>query len=399
MADQLGTLLRTLRKQAGLTQEQVAERSKLGVRTIRRLETGTSTDHRLGTVNQIADALGAGPEERLRLAAALAKTSPEPVSEPEPEPHPEPEPVSASASGAASPSRRIPGALARAAEELANEITRRWQIEEEQRRVHDPFPLPVRWQDAPELLTDRPENVRRLPPGATAGPIDLNGDLHSVADVYRRIPSGRLVVLGRAGSGKSILTIRFVLDLLATPAPAAAEAGHPIPVIFSLGSWDPTTTALHDWLIGLLLRDHPHLVERVPGGSTLAAALVDANLVLPVLDGFDEIAEGLRPDALEALNSTSIPLVLTSRREEFDKVVRKAGTPLVWAAGVELVDLTPGDLTDYLPRTSRPVNFRGSSRTSGREERYANVWDVVLEALRTQDTPAGRNLARVLSTP
>ncbi|WP_406365174.1 helix-turn-helix domain-containing protein [Streptomyces sp. NBC_01546] len=393
MADQLGTLLRTLRKQAGLTQEQVAERSKLGVRTIRRLETGTSTDHRLGTVNQIADALGAGPEERLRLAAALAKTSPEPVSEPEPEP------VSASASGAASPSRRIPGALARAAEELANEITRRWQIEEEQRRVHDPFPLPVRWQDAPEVLTDRPENVRRLPPGATAGPIDLNGDLHSVADVYRRIPSGRLVVLGRAGSGKSILTIRFVLDLLATPAPAAAEAGHPIPVIFSLGSWDPTTTALHDWLIGLLLRDHPHLVERVPGGSTLAAALVDANLVLPVLDGFDEIAEGLRPDALEALNSTSIPLVLTSRREEFDKVVRKAGTPLVWAAGVELVDLTPGDLTDYLPRTSRPVNSRGSSRRSGREERYANVWDVVLEALRTQDTPAGRNLARVLSTP
>lgn len=53
--------------------------------------------------------------------------------------------------------------------------------------------------------------------------------------MYRRIPSGRLVVLGRAGSGKSILAIRFVLDLLKDRT-ASAE---PVPVIFSLASWDP----------------------------------------------------------------------------------------------------------------------------------------------------------------
>ncbi|MFF1649740.1 NACHT domain-containing protein [Streptomyces sp. NPDC058240] len=216
--------------------------------------------------------------------------------------------------------------------------------------MHDPFPLPVRWQDAPESLTDHSENIQRLPPGATPDRMDLSGDLGSVSEVYRRIGSGRLVVLGRAGSGKSILTIRFVLDQL-----AAREAHDRVPVIFSIGSWDPTAVALRDWLIDRLVRDHPHLTRRAPDGSTLAAALVDADLVLPVLDGFDEIAEGLRSTALEVLNATSLPLVLTSRRGEFAEAVQEAGTPLVWAAGLELTDLTLDDLAAYLPRTARPV--------------------------------------------
>ncbi|WP_405365974.1 helix-turn-helix domain-containing protein [Kitasatospora sp. NBC_00039] len=407
MADQLGTLLRRLRRQSGLTQEQVAERSGVSVRTIRRLETGKSADHRLGTVNLLADALGVGPEDRLLLAATLANASseaaPEKISGPSPESTRDPAPESPVDSGPItgpvplpSPFPRIPGALAEATAELATEVRRRWQIEEEQRRVHDPFPLPVRWRPAPAGLTDHAENIQRLPPGSASDGVDLSGDLRAVAEVYRRIPSGRLVVLGRGGSGKSILTIRFVLDLLAGPAVADR-----VPVIFSLGSWDPTATALRDWLIDLLLRDHPHLVQRVPSGSTLAAALVDADLVLPVLDGFDEIAEGLRPHALEALNATSMPLVLTSRRGEFAEAVHAAGTPLVWAAGVELVDLTPGDLTDYLPRTSRPVTTRGTGPDTalGDGNGSGNVWDAVLEVLRRQDTPASRNLAGVLSTP
>lgn len=379
VAGQLGTLLRRLRKQSGLTQEQLAERSGVSVSTIRRLETGRSTDHRLGTVNLLEDALSAGPEDRRKLAAVLAGTQPEPALESISEPPPGP---------GLSPSRKS-GPLVGAAEELAEEIRSRWQLEEEQRRVHDPFPLPVRWHQAPTKLTDHPENVQRLPPGTAPSRMDLDGELPGVTEVYRRIPSGRMVVLGRAGSGKSILTIRFVLDLLA--APAAPER---VPVIFSLGSWDPTATALHDWLTDRLLRDHPHLVQRVPNGSTLAAALLDGDMVLPVLDGFDEIAEALRPDALAALNTTSLPLVLTSRRQEYAQAVQAAGTPLVWAAGVELDDLTPGDLTDYLPRTSRPVTARENTR-----DQSANIWDPVLEALRAQDTVASRNLTRVLSTP
>ncbi|WP_406529733.1 helix-turn-helix domain-containing protein [Streptomyces sp. I8-5] len=416
MADQLGTLLRRLRNRSGLTQEQLEARSGVSVRTIRRLENGRSSDHRLGTVNLLADALEAGPEDRQRLAATLAKSKAGPAGEPVPAPESAPVPVPVPESAHAPSATPVPvpvpvqnsgpdaaqnagtkvrptltaspvhGELIPAATELAREIRRRWQREEEHRRVHDPFPLPVRWQDAPESLTDHSENIQRLPPGATPDPMDLSGDLGSVAEVYRRIGSGRLVVLGRAGSGKSILTIRFVLDQL-----EAREPHDRVPVIFSIGSWDPTAVALRDWLIDRLLRDHPHLTRRAPDGATLATALVDADLVLPVLDGFDEIAEGLRRTALEVLNATSLPLVLTSRRGEFAEAVQEAGAPLVWAAGLELTDLTFDDLADYLPRTARPVP-RGDGGS-------AAVWAPVLDRLRARESGAATPLARVLSTP
>lgn len=80
-----------------------------------------------------------------------------------------------------------------------------------------------------------------------------------------------------------------------------------MPVIFSLSAWDPTTVELRDWLIDRLLRDHPQPSRRSAGASTLAAALVDADLILPVLDGFDEMAAHLRQVALKALNETQHP--------------------------------------------------------------------------------------------
>ncbi|MFG3052585.1 helix-turn-helix domain-containing protein [Kitasatospora sp. NPDC048239] len=404
MAEQLGMLLRRLRGQAGLTQEQVAERSGVSVRTIRRLESGRSTDHRLGTVNLLADALGISQEERRGLALALA-TSREGTADERPataDGHlatAAAPPVPALPAELAAPAvptvptvPAVPAVLADAAQELAAEVRRRWRREEAQRRVHDPFPLPVRWRPAPAGLTDRSENIQRLGPGAVPRPLDLSGDLRSVAEVYRRIGSGRLVILGQAGSGKSILAIRFLLDHLEA---APAVAGR-VPVVLGLGSWDPTTTALRDWLIGRLLRDHPHLARRGPRGSTLAAALVDADLILPVLDGFDEIAEGLRREALDVLNASSLPLVLTSRRGEFAEAVREAHAPLLWAAGIELTDLTPDDLVDYLPRTARTITG-GTGGTGG--ESTGGGWEAVLEELRAGETPAAVNLATALTTP
>ncbi|MFF1649741.1 helix-turn-helix domain-containing protein [Streptomyces sp. NPDC058240] len=97
MADQLGTLLRRLRNRSGLTQEHLEARSGVSVRTIRRLENGRSGDHRLGTVNLLADALEAGPEDRQRLAATLAKSKAEPAGEPAPVPESAPVPQSAPA--------------------------------------------------------------------------------------------------------------------------------------------------------------------------------------------------------------------------------------------------------------------------------------------------------------
>ncbi|MFG2822269.1 helix-turn-helix domain-containing protein [Kitasatospora sp. NPDC048365] len=397
MAQTLGALVRQLRKQAGLTQFQLAERAGVGESTVRRIETDRTFDHRLGTINRIADALDTGPEDRHRLSALSGGTAPEapaPPSEtpvPPPEaPAPAPEPP---------PPPRDHGPLADAAEELARESRQRWRREEAQHRVHHPFALPVRWQQVSAGVADQSANAHLLAPGEARTEPDLSGDLRQVAEIYRRVPSGRLVVLGRAGSGKSILAVRFALDLL-----DARTRNERVPVIFSLGAWDPTTVALRDWLIGRLLRDYPHLARRIASGKTLAADLLDDDLVLPVLDGFDELAEDLRAPALEALNLSPLPLVLTSRHTEFTAAVRTAHAPLAAAVVLELRDLDLDDLRGYLPRTDPAFlapAFPGPADTDepADTDGQGATWETVLDPARTAESAGRANLTAALRTP
>ncbi|MFF4325888.1 helix-turn-helix domain-containing protein [Streptomyces sp. NPDC001591] len=404
----LAGLLKELRRRSGLTQQQLAEKAEVSESTVRRLEGGRAPNPTLQSLARLQDALGAGPRERRQVAELLANGPGGEAGAAR----------AAGASGGATDADGMPGAggmpgadgmpgaggagpgrlrapagpsgmlvrdeVLAAARDLALEVRRRWRLEEEQRRVHDPFPLPVRWRRTDAALGDHEANVERVLPGAAAPrPADLSGDLPTVAEFYRRRPSGRLVVLGRAGSGKSVLTIRFLQDFLESRA-----AADRVPVIFSIGSWDPAASTLRAWMTERLVRDHPHLADRVAGSST-AGALIEADLVLPVLDGFDELAEGLRVRALERLNEFSSPLVLTSRREEFAEAVEAAGTPLVWAAVIELADLTVEDVASYLPRTAR--------RT--RDAAGTGAWDGVVERLRAGGGGRGTALAGALRTP
>jgi transcriptional regulator with XRE-family HTH domain len=355
VTSQFSVLLRQLRRQTELTQEDLAERTGLSVRTIRRLETGASTNPQFDTVRLLADALSLESADRAQMLAVADGQVP-PVETP-------------------LPPSEFERRLAEAGDDLAHAVGARLGREEELRRIQDPFPLPVRWQMAPDDLMDHWENIRRVEPGASAKALNLAGRLPDIADIYRRIPSGRLVVLGRAGSGKSVLAARFVLDLLRT-----RERGDAVPVVFSVASWNPTTTSFRDWVAGQLTRDHPGLAD-----ANLAADLVEAGRILPVLDGFDELAAGLHRAAVDSLNATTFPLLLTSRPGEYATVARTDA--LTAAAAVRLTDLTVTDLGGYLPRTTR--------KTGG-----ATVWDPVLKELRDHPRrPASMNLRAVLTTP
>ncbi|MFF8592270.1 helix-turn-helix domain-containing protein [Streptomyces sp. NPDC015220] len=383
MASEFGMVLRRLREKAHLTQEELERRSGISVSTIRGLETGKRGNPRMTTVRRLADALALRSEDREELLGAAvpgqrsggAGAAGEPGTDK----------TAFEPPAARQPAPAAQHAPANATEQLAKAVAARWQREEEQRRIQDPYPLPVRWRPARATLTDHWANIRRLPPGAVSGPLDLSGRLEEIAETYRRIPSGRLVVLGRSGSGKTVLTLRFVLDHLRSRTPA-----EPVPVIFSIGAWDPTAVTLRDWLTGQLTRDHPGTAALGPGRASLASILVDSGRVLPVLDGFDEVADGLRRPALEALNATTLPLLLTSRPAEYAAAVEETDV-LTSAAPIELTDLTLDDLDHYLPRTTRK---------SDRSDPAAGAWDPVLEKLR-EPSPDGSAapLATVLSTP
>lgn len=268
------------------------------------------------------------------------------------------------------------------AEGLARSVKESWKREEEHRRVHDPVALPVRWHQASSGLSDHWDNVRRLVAGSVADPVPLAGRIEQLTEIYKRVPSRRLVVLGPAGAGKTVLACRLVLDLLEERRP-----GEPVPVIVSAGSWNPRTTSLHDWLTRQLVRDHPSLAARAgPDGQNRAAALIAAGHVIPVLDGFDEMAGGFHEAALRRLNrAPDVPMVVTSRVAEYADAVERVDV-LSAAAVVELDDLSLEDLDAYLPRTA-------AGRRSG-------LWSAVLDRMRTEPHEPGPAMLReVLANP
>ncbi|GAA1689138.1 BTAD domain-containing putative transcriptional regulator [Glycomyces endophyticus] len=344
---------------AGLKQQQLADKSGVAVRTIGRYETRAKSVPKPDTVALLAEALDLTPRQYAELSAAAGF----PAQEAEPRPR------------ASRVPHRHGDRLVEAAAQLADEVGSRWRREEEQRKVHSAA-LPVRWRTSEEL-SDHWENVDP----ARAEPMDLDADLEQIVDVYRGVPTGRLVVVGRAGSGKTVLAMRLVLGLL-----EIRETDGAVPVVVGLESWHPDQD-FRTWLAARLLRDHPGLGEELPDGTALAAALVEHGLVLPVLDGFDEIAAGLRSDALGRLDDASrMPLVLTSRADEY----REAATavkPLTGAPCIELADLAPADLAGYLRRTARKT------------AQGVPLWQPVIDAMREPRTPAGETAAAVLATP
>jgi hypothetical protein len=164
--------------------------------------------------------------------------------------------------------------LARVADQLAAAVGAQWSQEARVRRLNDPYPLPVSWAAADPALADNWAALERLatsgagwpapqPRGMwAAGPDGLAGTGGELADVLARVPTGRLVVLGEPGAGKTMLMVRLVLDLL-----ARRSSGDPVPVLVSLASLDPSTQDLHQWLGAKLTTDYPALAAALPGGT------------------------------------------------------------------------------------------------------------------------------------
>jgi hypothetical protein len=286
--------------------------------------------------------------------------------------------------------------LAELADWLADAVRAQWKAEADMRRLNEPYPLPVSWRAANASLTVSWDSLVRLartgagwpqpaPAGAWAvSPAGLSGADNDLVDVLAKIPTGRLVVLGEPGSGKTMLMVRLVLDML-----ARRSAGGPVPILASLASWNPAEQNLDRWLTTQLVTDHPALGAAAPGKNahSLAEALIAASLITPILDGLDEIPAQKRGRALSRINNTLRPgtqLVVTSRKEEYQDATRpKDGVEvkLRATAAVELRPLDAAAVREYLRDDS------GGPVTAAR-------WDPVLAMLGTR-APAGQ----ALSTP
>lgn len=262
----------------------------------------------------------------------------------------------------------------KAREDLAAALRLQWKKEEQLRRVNDPRPLPVRW-----TVTSR---AREAMPGTAGGPAaDFSDRFDGIANTFHRVESRRLVILGQAGAGKSVLVMKLAEELL-----SARESDMPLPVVVPASAWDPDED-LFDWVAGQLALNYSGLavpVKSATGGlTTLASTLVRAG-VIPIVDGLDELPAARRGDALARLNAagSDVPLVLTSRPDEYLDAVAETGRGLNAAMVVELLPLRLTETKAYLREAT-------AATVAGR-------WDGVFA--RMDGEPNGL-LARTLATP
>ncbi|UWZ34646.1 winged helix-turn-helix domain-containing protein [Dactylosporangium roseum] len=254
--------------------------------------------------------------------------------------------------------------LDRAAEELSTAVKHQWTAEAEIRSLHRPAPVRVRWSTTGRPVTREREALR--------------GDILDMAKKFRGLATPQLVVLGEPGAGKTVLATLLTLGLLVDRGP-----GDPTPVLLSLSSWNPHREHLRSWLARRMLEDYPGLGNAKAYGPDAATRLVAEDRVIPVLDGLDEMAPGVRAAAIDALDRAITggrPLVVTCRAAEYENAVRH-GDILASAAVVEIEPVELDDAVTFLTAGRLPGDTR---------------WQPVVEHLRHhRDAP----LAQALSTP
>ncbi|WP_431884742.1 hypothetical protein [Micromonospora wenchangensis] len=238
--------------------------------------------------------------------------------------------------------------VSRALETLAGQVESERRRDEERSQVLR-RPLPVRW-----AVTAAGSAIAEVDRSSIGGTDDRlpTGGLDDLAGLLaRRLPHRRLVILGTAGAGKTVLATRLVRGLL-----RERVAGEPVPVLLPADTWHPGEQHLREWMAQRLAQDHPHLggPAPAPGHSrnrrTMATHLIESRLVLPVLDGLDMIGDGLLGTALSELNGLGVeePMVVTSRIEPYRNAVQTAGCGLSGAVVAEVLPLTLAEARNYL---------------------------------------------------
>lgn len=226
---------------------------------------------------------------------------------------------------------------------------------------------------------------------STQAEVIESADVSDIAAYYELLgrPLPRLVVLGEPGSGKTVAAIHLVLGLLETRRASATDAlraEQPVPVRVNATGWDGTQD-FAGWLTTRLGYDYPQL------RPALARKLVEDGLILPVIDGLDEMdtpdSRGMRARALlDQLNTTAwrnAPVVVVCRTTEFLELSRLgADNGLHGAATITLQPLPADRIGGYLTDYQKAIGA-----TSG-------IWSEVITCITTEPDGAP---ATALHTP
>ncbi|MDT0448077.1 hypothetical protein [Streptomyces hesseae] len=175
------------------------------------------------------------------------------------------------------------------------------------------------------------------------------GGIPGLFSVYAGVVSGRVVVLGAPGAGKTdaaLLTVLRALDHRDTLR-EGDRAQCPVPVLLSIVGWDGRR--LDDWLAARLVDDY-----RI--GRKQAEELIGGGWISLFLDSFDEMANDLRHAALRELDRTAYRVVVFSRPDAFEAAV--ADGHLLGAVALELSPVPASDAIAFLRSMPRLASWQ-----------------------------------------
>lgn len=167
-----------------------------------------------------------------------------------------------------------------------------------------------------------------------------------ISEVFTQT-TGELLILGAPGAGKTTLLLELLRDLLKR---ATYDEAHPIPIALPLSTWATERKPIREWLV-----DQLNVIYEVP--KRVGREWVDANEVLPLLDGLDEVAQEHRDACVEAINTYRkeigglVPTLVCSRITEYEVIQRK----LRLRGAVLIEALTQTQVDDYLVRIGEPL--------------------------------------------
>ncbi|HEY9623417.1 MAG TPA: NACHT domain-containing protein, partial [Crinalium sp.] len=151
--------------------------------------------------------------------------------------------------------------------------------------------IPLRLRDEGKGVSRASLRLRRK----LVTPQEQVSDLkQAILEVFCRADvRGKLLILGAPGAGKTTTLLTLAKELLTE---AFTTPGTTIPVIFELSTWTPNQSSLRDWLIAQL----KDLYNLQPKES---AQWLEDELLLPLLDGLDELGMEQQQRCIAAINT------------------------------------------------------------------------------------------------
>ncbi len=176
------------------------------------------------------------------------------------------------------------------------------------------------------LLQEQDQVQRQFPPGT------------SIIQVFDDA-NGELLILGEPGSGKTTLLLELARVLLDR---ALEDENYLMPVVFNLSSWAVKRQPITNWLAEGLA--NIYLIPR-----TIGQTLIERDMILPLLDGLDEVVPEARTSCVNAINVFRqerglVEIVVCSRTADYFSQPSR----LILHSAVEVLPLTEKQIDIYL---------------------------------------------------